>query len=105
LDGLFSPEKGRPRKSHKFHSTCSIRSCYDRSGGTARRHAGREGRSPGLVAVTPVDPEAFKRADRDGDGKRSHYKFLYNVHRDFDAADQNQDGAIDLQELRVLMGR
>jgi Ca2+-binding EF-hand superfamily protein len=58
-----------------------------------------------LVAVTPVDPEVFKRADRDGDGKLSHYEFLYIVHRDFDAADQNQDGVIDLQELRVLVGK
>jgi hypothetical protein len=58
-----------------------------------------------LVAVTPVDPEAFKRADRDGDGKLSYYEFLYIVHRDFDAADQNQDGVIDLQELRVLVGK
>jgi Ca2+-binding EF-hand superfamily protein len=56
-----------------------------------------------LVAVEKVDPEAFKRADRDGNGKLSLYEFMYVIHRDFDAADQNQDGVIDLQELRILM--
>lgn len=58
-----------------------------------------------LIAVTPVDPEAFKRADRDGNGKLSLYEFMYVIHRDFDAADKNQDGVIDLQELWVLMGK
>jgi len=58
-----------------------------------------------LAAVTKVDPEAFKRADRDGGGKLSLYEFIYVIHRDFDAADKNQDGVIDLQELQVLMGK
>lgn len=58
-----------------------------------------------LTTVTVVDPEAFRKADRDGDGKHSVYEFLYIVHRDFDAADKNQDGVIDMQELVVLVGR
>ena len=58
-----------------------------------------------FAAVTKVGPEAFKRADRDGDSKLSLYEFMFAVHRDFDAADKNQDGVIDLQELQVLMGK
>jgi Ca2+-binding EF-hand superfamily protein len=58
-----------------------------------------------LTTVTVVDPEAFKNADRDGDGKHSVYEFLYIVHRDFDVADKNQDGVLDMQELIVLIGR
>ena len=58
-----------------------------------------------LVAVEKVDPEAFKKADRDGNGKLSLYEFMYVIHRDFDAADKNQDGVIDLQELQLLKGR
>jgi Ca2+-binding EF-hand superfamily protein len=58
-----------------------------------------------LVAVQTVDPEVFKRADRDGDSKLSLYEFMYVVHRDFEAADKNQDGVIDMQELRVLVGK
>lgn len=58
-----------------------------------------------LVAVEKVDPETFKRADRDGNGKLSLYEFMYVVHRDFEAADQNGDGVIDMEELRVLVGK
>lgn len=58
-----------------------------------------------FVAVAKVDPEAFKKADRDGNEKLSLYEFMYVTHRDFDTADQNQDGVIELQELRLLMGQ
>ena len=58
-----------------------------------------------LVAVASADPEAFKRADRDGNQKLTLYEFMYVIHRDFDAEDKNQDGVIDLQELRILVGK
>jgi hypothetical protein len=35
----------------------------------------------------------------------SIYEFLYVVHRGFDAADKNQDGVIDTQELTALVGK
>jgi Ca2+-binding EF-hand superfamily protein len=58
-----------------------------------------------LTAVEQVDPEAFKRADRGGNGKLSLYEFMYAMHRDFEAADKNGDGVIDMEELRVLVGK
>lgn len=58
-----------------------------------------------IEAVVSITPEAFKRADRDGNGKLSLYEFTYTMHRDFDAADKNGDGVIDMQELRVLVGK
>jgi Ca2+-binding EF-hand superfamily protein len=58
-----------------------------------------------LVAVTAVDPEAVKKADRDGDGKLSLYEFLYIVHLDFDAADKDQDGVLNVEEVRAMIGK
>jgi Ca2+-binding EF-hand superfamily protein len=57
-----------------------------------------------LFAVEKVDPEALKRADRDSNGNLSLYEFMYVIHRDFEAADKNQDGVIDIEELRILVG-
>jgi Ca2+-binding EF-hand superfamily protein len=58
-----------------------------------------------LAAVEPVDPRAFQNADKDGNGKLSLGEFLYAVHIDFYTADTNRDGAIDMQELRLFMGK
>jgi Ca2+-binding EF-hand superfamily protein len=57
-----------------------------------------------LIVVEKVDSEALKRADRDSNGNLSLYEFMYVIHRDFEAADKNIDGVIDLKELRILMG-
>lgn len=58
-----------------------------------------------LTVVEKVDPEALKRADRDSNGTLSLYEFMFVIHRDFEAADKNQDGVIDFEELRLLMGK
>jgi Ca2+-binding EF-hand superfamily protein len=58
-----------------------------------------------LAAVTTVDPQAFRNADKDGNGKLTLGEFLYAVHIDFYTADANRDGFIDMPELRVFMGQ
>jgi Ca2+-binding EF-hand superfamily protein len=58
-----------------------------------------------LAAGEPVDPQAFRNADQDGNGRLSLGEFLYAVHIDFYTADRNRDGFIDIQELRGFMGK
>jgi predicted ATP-dependent protease len=58
-----------------------------------------------MQAVTNVDPEAFKMADRDGSQSLSLSEYLDALDKDFDAADRNHDGTIDMQELELMLSQ
>ena len=58
-----------------------------------------------IRAGADVDPERFNAADRDGNHVLSLYEYLYALHNDFDAADKNKDGTLDMEELRLMVGK
>lgn len=53
--------------------------------------------------VRGVDPKKITVADRDNNGKLSVYEFCNALHKDFEGADLNDDGTLDIGELEVLM--
>jgi Ca2+-binding EF-hand superfamily protein len=55
--------------------------------------------------VEDVDPQAFNAADRDGNQSLSIYEYHYVLHKDFDVADRNSDGTIDMEELDLLVSK
>ena len=58
-----------------------------------------------IQAVEALDPQAFHLADRDGSQSLSLYEYLSALHKDFEAADRDGDGTIDMQELELLLGQ
>ena len=58
-----------------------------------------------IQAVEAVDPQAFHSADTDGSNSLSLNEYLYALHKDFEGADRNSDGTIDMQELELLLGQ
>jgi Ca2+-binding EF-hand superfamily protein len=51
--------------------------------------------------IEGADPRRFARADRNKDGKLSIDEFLKAVTEDFDAADKNDDGVLDEEEVKA----
>ena len=51
--------------------------------------------------IQGTDPKRFARADRNKDGKLSLDEFLKAVTTDFDAADKNDDGVLDEEEVKA----
>jgi Ca2+-binding EF-hand superfamily protein len=51
------------------------------------------------------DPKRFAAGDRNKDGKLSIDEFLKIISQDFDAADKNDDGVIDEEEMKVWISR
>jgi Ca2+-binding EF-hand superfamily protein len=51
--------------------------------------------------IEGADPRGFARADRNKDGKLSLYEFLKAVNEDFDAADKNNDGLLEEEEIKA----
>ena len=51
--------------------------------------------------IPGVDPKRFARADRNKDGKLSIDEFLKSISQDFDAADTNDDGVLDDEEVKA----
>ncbi len=48
-----------------------------------------------------ADPKRFARADRNKDGKLSMDEFLKSISQDFDAADTNDDGVLEDEEVKA----
>jgi Ca2+-binding EF-hand superfamily protein len=57
------------------------------------------------AVVVDADPQRFKAADSDGDGKLALYEFLYALDVDFIEADKNHDGVLDTEEVAALLAR
>ncbi len=51
--------------------------------------------------IEGADARGFARADRNKDGKLSIDEFLKAVTEDFDAADKNDDGVLDEEEVKA----
>lgn len=51
--------------------------------------------------IPGVDPKRFARADRNKDGKLSIDEFLKSISQDFDAADTNEDGVLEEEEVKA----
>ena len=51
------------------------------------------------------DPKRFAAGDRNKDGKLSIDEFLKITSEDFDAADKNDDGVVDEEEMKVWISR
>lgn len=58
-----------------------------------------------IQAVVDVDPQVFKAADKDGTQSLSIYEYQYVLHKDFEVADRNNDGTIDMTELKLMVGK
>lgn len=58
-----------------------------------------------IKVVGNVDPERFKAIDRDGNQRLSLHEYLYALHNDFDEADRDKDGTLDVDELRLMVGK
>jgi Ca2+-binding EF-hand superfamily protein len=55
------------------------------------------------IPVREMDHQKLANADKDNDGKLSIYEFCNAMHKDFEKADSNDDGTIDMGELESLM--
>ena len=51
--------------------------------------------------IPGADPKRFARADRNKDGKLSMDEFLKSISQDFDAADTNEDGVLEDEEVKA----
>jgi Ca2+-binding EF-hand superfamily protein len=58
-----------------------------------------------LKVVGDIDPVKFKLMDRDDNQSLSLHEYLYGLHNDFDEADRDKDGTLDVEELRLLIGK
>ena len=58
-----------------------------------------------IRAAADVDPARFKAADKDGNQVLSLHEYLYALDNDFDTADKDQDGTLDMQEIGLMVGK
>jgi Ca2+-binding EF-hand superfamily protein len=58
-----------------------------------------------IRAVKEIDPQRFEAADRDGNHVLSLHEYLNALNKDFETADRDKDGTLDLEELRLMVGK
>ncbi len=58
-----------------------------------------------IQQIEVVDPRRFEAADRDGNQTLSLNEYLNALYDDFEAADRNSDGMLDIEELRIMVGK
>lgn len=53
-------------------------------------------------SMPDIDPAVIDKADVNGDAIITIYEFRYVLYKDFDEMDKNQDGSLDMQEMKTM---
>jgi Ca2+-binding EF-hand superfamily protein len=54
-------------------------------------------------SMPDIDPAVIDKADVNGDAIITIYEFRYVLYKDFDEMDKNQDGSLDMQEMKTMV--
>ena len=56
-----------------------------------------------IQVIEEIDPLHFEATNRDGNQALSVYEYLYALHKDFETADRDKDGTLDMEELHLMV--
>ncbi|MBT8331439.1 MAG: hypothetical protein KJP06_03825 [Deltaproteobacteria bacterium] len=54
-------------------------------------------------SMPDIDPAVIDKADVNGDAIITIYEFRYVLYKDFDEMDKDQDGSLDMQEMKTMV--